>query len=767
MNDKLSARRFTVSGVVQGVGFRPFVYNLASRHGLTGTVANTDQGVLIHAEGRDDCLRLFKADLLQTAPPISRISAVSEQATPAVHYRTFTIVQSSSGMEKSVLMSPDIAVCDDCLNELFDPADRRYGYPFINCTNCGPRYTIINDLPYDRDNTSMRCFDLCDHCRSEFEDPINRRFHAQPNACPVCGPVLSVLDSEKRPVAIDDPVRFCAGLIGMGSILAVKGLGGFHLSVDATNEAAVQRLRSRKHRPAKPLALMAGDVHQIREYAVVDRAEKNLLESFRRPIVLLRKKTPNLIAPDVAPGNACFGVMLPYTPLHYLLLRACGRPLVMTSANISDEPIIIDNQDALDRLSGIADFFLVHNRDIAVRSDDSIVFQAAGRERPVRRSRGYAPLPVFLSRPVPPILACGGHLKNTFCLAKEDRAFVSQHIGDLDSLETFDYYRETLAHLERLLDIRPQMVAHDAHPDYVSTAFAKTYEETRGCQTVAVQHHHAHIVAGITENGLTGRVIGLALDGTGYGSDGCVWGGEILIAEAGGFTRAGHLADVPLPGGDVAAREPWRMAAAYLRDAFGEEARRLDLPLMNQIGANKLDLVFRMISQSVNTPLTSSLGRLFDGVAALAGLAQYNAFEGQAAMALEAAAMNAIASSGDNDVYDYDLSGRDVYRLDLPPLIRGVVADIRAGRPKEIISARFHRTVIVMFADVCDRVKKDSGLERVVLSGGVFQNRLLLEGFEKELARRGFAVYSHSRVPTNDGGISLGQAVAAAAMIDG
>jgi hydrogenase maturation protein HypF len=666
-------------------------------------------------------------------------------------------VASSRRDQRGTLISPDVAVCADCLAELFDPANRRFRYPFINCTNCGPRYTIIEDIPYDRPKTSMKAFAMCPQCRAEYDDPLDRRFHAQPNACAACGPSVALRAAGGAPLACNDVIAAAVDLLKAGAIVAVKGLGGYHLAVDAENPAAVARLRRRKHRDDKPFAVMSRDLQTVARYATATPAEAALLSSCQRPIVLLPKTSPHPLAAAIAPGNRWIGVMLPYTPLHHLLLAEGFLALVMTSGNLSAEPIAIANDEALARLGGIADYFLVHNRDIILRSDDSVVRHAAGATRFLRRSRGFVPTPVFLKDPLPPILACGAELKNTVCLTRGDQAFVSQHVGDMENLATFEFFRQTVDHLKRILDISPQVVAHDLHPDYLSTRFA---EDQSGLRRVAVQHHHAHIVSCLAENRAAGPVIGLAFDGTGYGSDGAIWGGEVLVAEAARFRRAAHLAYVPLPGGAAAIRAPWRMALSYLWDAFGDDYRKLDLPLLKARDAARIETVAAMVRRGLNAPPTSSLGRLFDAVAALAGIRYHVTFEGQAAMELEMAAGGAPERP-----YAVGWEEGAIKRIPPAPLVRALVADLLAGVPAAVVSDRFHATLVDLFTRLCAALRLETGIGQVALSGGVFQNLLLFTGLKESLQSQGFTVLSHAHVPTNDGGIALGQAVAAAALV--
>jgi hydrogenase maturation protein HypF len=602
----------------------------------------------------------------------------------------------------------------------------------------------------------MRHFSMCPACQAEYDEPTNRRFHAQPNACDDCGPHVSLFDNHQNAIGKQKPIGKAVELLKQGNILAIKGLGGYHLAADAANADAVRRLRRRKIREEKPLAVMSADLATIRGYAAVSSQEEQLLTSIRRPIVLLRKKIPNSISEPVAPCNNYFGVMLPYTPLHYLLLQHDFTALVMTSGNLSDEPIAIDNEDAFNRLAGIADYFLIHDRDIYLRSDDSIVRHIAGAERFIRRSRGFVPIPVFLKKEVPPILACGAELKNTICVTKQDKAFLSQHIGDLENIATYDFFKLTVDHLKRILDINPEIIACDMHPDYLSTQFAA---EQAPIPIIQVQHHHAHVVSCMAEHKLEGDVIGLAFDGTGYGTDGTIWGGEILIADSNEFQRAGHLATVAMPGGAAAIKEPWRMAISYLQHTFGDDFQNLDLPVLGNIDTEKVNILREMISKQVNSPLTSSLGRLFDGVAAICGIRQQVNFEGQAAMEFEM-----LAADSTNQMYDYQWEPGQSYRLQTAPIIEGVVADIQSRVPIAKISAKFHRTLIRLFAEFCVFIRRENDLNRIVLSGGCFQNATLLSGLIQALHDNKFEVFTHQQVPANDGGISLGQAVVAAAV---
>lgn len=753
------AKKIKVNGIVQGVGFRPFVYQRAKAHHLCGQVSNTSSGVSIHVEGAADDLSAFMQDLENDPPPLAHIVDIDVCEVSVESYKGFTITRSEGSALRSTLISPDVAVCDDCLSELFDPKDRRFGYPFINCTNCGPRYTIIDDIPYDRPKTSMRHFAMCAQCQAEYDDPDDRRFHAQPNACSQCGPGVALYDQHSRPVAVDDPIGHTARLIREGRIVAIKGLGGFHLCVDALNDSAVERLRQRKVREEKPLAVMSPDLETISGYADIGEEERRLLTSIQRPIVLLAKKKPEKLAFSVAPRNHFYGVMLPYTPLHHLLLRQGFTAVVMTSGNLSEEPIAIDNGDAFERLKEIADYFLVHDRDIYLRSDDTIVRWAGEETRQIRRSRGYVPVPVFLKEEMPSVLACGAELKNTVCLTKRNQAFVSQHIGDLENLPTENFFKLTIDHLKRILDIQPEQMVCDLHPDYLSTQWAKSQ---RGTPLHQVQHHHAHVVACMAEHRLDEPVIGLAFDGTGYGPDGTVWGGEVLVADLAGYHRTAHMEQVPMPGSAAAIKAPVRMALAYLNQVYGDAYSDLHLPAIEVLDPDRSGLFVEMCRRRINAPMTSSIGRLFDGVAAIVGLRQTVAFEGQAAMELEM-----IADDSTQERYAFEWQSGEVRRISLAPIIKGVVDDLQIGMPAFVIATKFHNTIIEGCADLCAEISTATRIKKAVLSGGCFQNRLLLEGLISSLGRRGLEVYSHRLVPANDGGISLGQAVVAGAIAAG
>jgi len=757
--------RVSVQGVVQGVGFRPFVYGLALRLGLRGFVLNDSAGVTIEVEGAPRALDDFRSALMEEAPPLARVTNIDWEHVPPVGDSAFAIAHSRPGSKRYALVSPDTSTCDDCLHELLEPDDRRYGYPFTNCTNCGPRFTIVQDVPYDRVMTTMGAFTMCRECRAEYDDPLNRRFHAQPNACPVCGPQVRLLDKDWSVISVEDAISDTARRLSEGAIIAVKGIGGYHLACDALNAEAVARLRARKHREAKPFALMAPDLETAAGLCEVSDEEAGLLQSRRRPIVLLKQRFPSPVAPDLAPGYNTLGIMLPYTPLHHLLLRSFAAieghdgtaALVMTSGNRSDEPIAYKDEDARERLASIADFTLTHNRDIHIRCDDSIARIAAGGEQIFRRSRGHAPEPLSLPIAAPlPILATGGHLKNTFCLVKGQQAFVSHHIGDMENLEVLTSFREGIEHYSRLFDIQPQAVAYDLHPEYMATKYALDIDVPH---KVGVQHHHAHIASVIAEHSLEGPVIGVAADGTGYGTDGAIWGCEIMVADLLGFERVAHLQYVPLPGGEQAVRQPWRMAAVYLERAFGQDFLTLDIPFVRGLNQASWRPLTQMIAKGINAPLTSSLGRLFDAVAALLGVGQVALYEGQAAIEMEMQAEPA------EQAYPFDITGESLAQLDVTPMFKAIVEEIRRGVPTPRIAGNFHRTVAEMLAASCVKARTDSGLERVALSGGVFQNKLLLEQMAHRLEDLGFQVYVNHRVPPNDGGLSYGQAAVATAQM--
>jgi len=765
-----AGRRVHVSGVVQGVGFRPFIYGLAQRHGLTGWVRNTSAGVEIEAAGELSALDAFTRAIATEAPPLSRVEQISAQPIAPDGWTRFEIRASAGVAGAYQPISPDVATCDECLAEVRDPHNRRYRYAFTNCTHCGPRFTIIQDIPYDRPQTTMAPFAMCPDCQREYDDPADRRFHAQPNACPVCGPRLTLAPSpgQPRPAEWDalpgDEIEAARALLKSGQILAIKGIGGFHLACDATNPQAVRTLRTRKGRAAKPLAVMVPDLDAARELCTITPAAEQALTARERPIVLLplRSDAP-LAAEDVAPGLRELGVMLPYSPLHHLLLeRAPGFPraLVMTSGNYSEEPIATDNGDALARLGPLADAFLLHDRAIYIRCDDSVVRARPDGVAPLRRSRGYAPYPVPLPFAVPPLLAAGAELKNTFCLARDDRAFVSQHIGDLANYEALVSYRHSVEHMQRLFRVTPELIAHDAHPDYMATRDALARAGAAGLPHVAVQHHHAHLASVLAEHKIPPGepAIGVIFDGTGLGPDGAIWGGEILIGGYDGYRRFAHLRYVPLPGGDAATLRPYRAALAHLWAAgLPWDA---DLRPVGAAGEAERAVIRQQLERGINAPSTSSMGRLFDAAAALAGVLQTVTYEAQAAIWLEAQADPAEPGSYPFEIVTPRTSGAP-YQLDPALTLRAIRDDVRAGATTGEIAARFHHSLAEMIRQICLIARSSSGIETVALSGGVFQNSALHGLAVARLEEAGFRVLAHELVPSNDGGLALGQAAIA------
>ena len=762
--DNLTLARVQIQGVVQGVGFRPFVHRLASRYGLTGWVRNTSGSVEIEAEGDEMILRSFLSCVRCEAPPRARIDSFEASFDLPKGHAGFDILPSRHEAGISQLISPDIAICEDCRNEVLDPADRRYRYPFINCTNCGPRFTIIEDVPYDRPRTSMRPFGMCKPCQCEYDDTHDRRFHAQPNACAQCGPRLWLEDGQGRARSDDHVLSAAVGLLLDGRILAIKGLGGFHLVCDATKEEPVSLLRKRKRRPSKPFAVMLKDIQSAREHCVLTPAEESLLSSPESPIVLLRwRQDTSFISTIVAPNQRFLGVMLPYTPLHCLLLEEADRPLVMTSGNLSGEPLAKENAEAAKRLGSIADEFLLHDREILRRCDDSVSAVVEQSPQIIRRARGYAPDPIPLSFMASQVLGCGADLKNTFCLTNKDRAFVSPHIGDMECEETLRHFAEMIAEYRRLFCLDPEVVAYDMHPDYATTTFAIELASKEGLRSVPVQHHHAHIASCLADNRIEEPVIGVAFDGTGYGPDDTIWGGEFLIADCTSFERVGHFEPVPMPGGEAAIKRPYRMALGYLHSLLGQDTDLQGLPL-DTIDPAERKLIGQQIEKGLNAPLTSSAGRLFDAVAALIGVRSVVDYEGQAAIELE---MVAADNVGDLGSYPFSLEARDErLMIRLSELLAAIVRDVRIGVALSTISGRFHITVAQAICAVCKRVSEDRGIKRVALTGGVFQNRLLLRLVTAALRRESFEVLIHRNVPCNDGGISLGQAVIASCCTD-
>ena len=742
-----------VQGTVQGVGFRPYVYALARRLGLGGRVGNDARGVFIEAEGEPAMVAAFLDALPAEAPPLAILESMESEVVPAIGTTAFSIVASDTSGSPDVLVSADIATCSDCLRELFDPADRRYRYPFTNCTNCGPRFTIIRNVPYDRPATTMAGFALCADCDREYHDPGDRRFHAQPVCCPACGPRLRLTRADGGEIE-GDPVERTVELLRAGRILAIKGLGGYHLAVDAADEAAAGRLRRRKHREDRPFAVMVPSLEAARRLCELGPAEEAVLTGSAGPIVVLPRHPKAAVAASVAPGQRWLGLMLPYTPLHHLLAAEHAAPFVLTSGNVSDEPITYRDDDATLRLAGIADAFLGHDRPIHRRVDDSVVRVIGGRPVPTRRSRGYVPSPVLLHRPFPRhVLACGAELKNTFCLAKGRHAFVSHHIGDLENYETLRSYTEGIEAFRALFAVDPEVVVHDLHPEYLSTKYAVDLE---GVEILGVQHHHAHLASCLADNGVDGPVIGVAFDGLGFGTDATLWGGEVLVADLCDYQRVGQFEAVPMPGGAAAIREPWRMAAAYLDMAFaGRTPEHLDVVRRNE---RRWADVLAAARAGINAPRTSSVGRLFDAVAAVAGVRDAVNYEGQAAIELEQR-----ADLSEKGSYPIAVGDGAVLLVRGADLVRAVVDDLGAGASIPTVSGRFHNTLTRVIVEFCARVRGRTGLGSVALSGGVFQNVLLVERTAAGLVAEGFEVLTHSRVPTNDGGISLGQAAVAGA----
>lgn len=752
-----------IQGIVQGVGFRPFVYRLASELNLKGWIVNSTQGVTIEIEGPQTVLEQFQERLQKEKPYHALIQTIETTQCEPVGFKDFSIRSSDQSGEKTTLLLPDIATCPDCLNDIFDPSNRRYLYPFTNCTNCGPRFTIIHDLPYDRAQTSMKSFEMCPQCREEYTDPTNRRFHAQPNACPQCGPELTLWDKAgnvmtRHHQAILQTIRW----ILEGKILAIKGLGGFHLMVDARNESAIQELRKRKHREEKPFALMFPSIEMIETYCTVSEPERKHLQSPEAPIVLLDIKdhaTENVLASSIAPGNPSLGCMLPYTPLHHILMRELNIPIVATSGNLSDEPICIDENEALERLSTIADYFLVHNRPIVRHADDSVIRIIDGERLTLRRARGYAPYPVYNQESLTPLLAVGGHLKNTVTITHGHNFFISQHIGDLETRQSCDAFLEVSHSLQAMYEIEPQRIACDLHPDYWSTHFA----QKQGIELIPIQHHFAHVAACMAEHALHGPVLGVSWDGTGFGTDNAIWGGEFLLATLTDFERVAHFRYFPLPTGDKAVKEPRRTALGLLYELYGDDVSNIDsVPTLRAFEKNELNLMLSILSKRINSPLVGSVGRLFDAVASLIGLRQRVAFEGQGAMELEFASQPNLTDR----IYPYtidikgniaDFTQTNPWIIDWKPMIEAILNDVKQKQSTALISTTFHNTLVEIIVDIARKINQ----ETIVVTGGCFQNRFLTSLALKRLQTEGFKPYRHKLIPPNDGGISLGQAVIA------
>jgi hydrogenase maturation protein HypF len=738
-----------VKGLVQGVGFRPFIYRLANEYKINGWVRNTNENVIICINSDEGTLRKFIGDIAKKAPPATEVVSIEYQTAEPQECSDFSIIRSRDVSDEITEISPDIAVCEDCLNDM-NSQEHRIDYPLINCTNCGPRFTIIRDLPYDRAKTTMAGFAMCEKCKSEYEDPGDRRFHAQPVACNDCGPEYELIIKENHIQGISNIINKTAYLIDNGKIVAMKGQGGFHLACDALNEEAVARIRKSKFREGKPFAVMFRDAEAVKEYAFLGSSEEKELKSWRRPIVIL--KTKKSLAFSVNAGLNTIGCMLPYMPFHYQLFKHLKTPvIVLTSGNLSDEPIIINKEKAINVLDPVTDAILDYNREIYNRTDDSLLMIVNDIPRLLRRSRGYVPKPVRLVLDVDGILATGAELVNCFCLGRRRDAILSQHIGDLKNYETYAFYTESIDHFQKLFRLKPELIVHDMHPDYLSTRYAVG----TGIRRIAVQHHHAHIVSAMAEHGLDEKVIGVSFDGTGLGDDGNIWGSEFLVCDLADYTRYTHFEYKKMPGGDAVTNEPWRMAVSYLYSIMGEEFISMNLPFLGNIGNENLKIVIQMLKDNLNTPLTSGAGRLFDAVAALLNVCVQSAFHAEAPMRLESA-----ITEGIKDSYPFN----NEYYIVFNETFRGIIDDLKKGVPEGIISAKFHNTIITVVETTVQKIRQETGLNKVILSGGTFQNRYLLCKLESSLRNAGFNVYAHSRIPSNDGGIALGQLVIASAI---
>ena len=756
-----------IRGTVQGVGFRPFIYNLACRLGLSGSVCNTGDGVVIHISCSVDRVASFVELIQSEAPVLSRITSIeSHPAEVEICEGSFQITKSSGSSSSDASIPPDIALCDDCLRELQTETDPRFQYPFINCTNCGPRFTIVEKIPYDRKYTSMKTFPMCKACQQDYDDPANRRFHAQPNACGICGPEVSWHKSSGEKITTESPLAMTAVALSENSIVAIRGLGGFHLSCNACSKEAVSLLRKRKTRPDKPLAIMVPDIETARTLCHINQREESTLTSIAHPIVLLRKKDNNGLAENLAPRINELGVMIAYTPLHHLLFQQdnCPTALVMTSGNSSGTPICIANEEALEKLDHLADYFLLHNRDIVTRIDDSVTRVTGKNDLVLRRARGYVPTPIQTKFTLPPSIGCGGGLKSTFCLGKKNSLFTSQHIGDLFNLESYDFYTESIEHLKDIFQIEPEIAICDMHPDYMSTRYAQEL----GLPLYRVQHHHAHATAVMVEHGLTDPVLAVILDGTGYGTDGTIWGGEILKVDLLDFERLGHLSHLPLPGGDVAATEPWRLGLAALYQLGGRESVEKYLPAqLLQIPETKRNIVLSMLENNFNSPVTSSCGRLFDAVASLLGICQKMSYEGQAAIELEDQARRSLRSNWktelqllDLPIQSFLLDGKEKrWEISSTELIKTVLHEIKRGSKPSDISLKFHFLLIKSITELVLIFCANTQLNQVVLSGGCMQNAIILEGLQHCLTEHNIQVFTGENIPINDGGISLGQTI--------
>jgi hydrogenase maturation protein HypF len=764
---KIMRDKIVIQGIVQGVGFRPFIYKLASAHNIAGSIINNEEGVLIEAEGLFSDVKNFEKAILQEAPTLSYIEQFAISTLPVKGDTEFVIQKSVVSMSHNVYISPDVSTCHACLEEMNQPQHRRYQYSFNNCTNCGPRFTITQNIPYDRKNTTMSTFQMCNACQDEYLNPENRRFHAQPISCYHCGPEFTVVDSSKNEIASNSPIKYIRTQLKIGKIVAIKGIGGFHICCVANHSDVVQELRNRKHRDQKPFALMMKNISVVKEFCKVNMAEENLLTGIQSPIVLLEKKPQMSLPSELSSDHHRLGVMLPYTPLHHLLFQDGLDVLVMTSGNISGEPIHYKNKDAMKGLEEIVDVYLFHNRDIYIRTDDSVTSVFKNKEYLIRRSRGYVPMPLQLpiigssqtqDQPEPIILACGSELKNTFTITKKRSAFISHHIGDLENFETLVSYEEGIEHFKKILKVEPSTIVCDKHPDYLSSKYA----HDQNLPLIEVQHHHAHMASCMAENKLNEPVIGIVLDGTGYGDDHHIWGGEVFTGSYEHFERQAHLDYVAMPGGSAAIKEPWRMALSHLYHLYGEDILQDGFPLLRQIDSNKKQFALKMISSNYNSPLTSSAGRLFDAISSLLGLCQRIEYEGQAAIRLEKSVNPSIT-----DVYP---TGQLIQRerfpivVNITKLFEFICEDVIQSVSMDVVAAKFHNTFAKIFVEVCDTLRTKHDIQKVVLSGGVFQNFTLLYQLSEQLNEQGFFVFTHSKVPTNDGGISYGQAAIAHAI---
>jgi len=746
-----------VEGIVQGVGFRPFVYNQAVSLNLRGWISNNSEGVHIDVEGQEGKLNKFIYNLKHKHPSLARVENIVIEEKESINYKTFEIRESERKDKKITLISPDVATCEECIEDITDPSNKRYKYPFTNCTNCGPRFSIIKYTPYDRDKTTMKKFKMCGDCNGEYTNPTNRRFHAQPNACKDCGPHIWIEDSTRTKIEVEDVIDWTRQKLKEGKIFAIKGLGGFHLVCDATNEEAVKTLRFRKKRPHKPLAVMVKDIKTVERYCYVNMEEERILSGIRKPIVILDQTNSYNLPQYVAPDQKTLGVMLPYTPLHHLLFEDEIEALIMTSANVHGLPLEYKNESAVEKLGHIVDYFLQHNRDIYVPIDDSVVKVVDNEVRMIRRARGYAPEPIKKEN-IKEILACGSNMKNTFCVAKENFLFLSQHNGDLENVETIEHYKNNIEHYKNIFYFTPKYIACDMHPNYVSSEYAYNSNLPR----IEVQHHHAHIVSCLAENNINEKVIGIAYDGTGYGIDGKIWGGEFLLCDNKEFIRLGHLNYVKMPGGEMAVKEPWRMAVSYIYRMFKcgkydeySTKEQLEQILLKLYGEKAINLI-SIIEADVNCPETSSMGRFFDAAASLIGIRDNITYEGQAAIELET-----IASMECEEYYDYDIAIGNSYIVEPEKIINGIIKDKMSGVKRNIISSKFHNTIIKFSVNTCKLIRKDIGVNEVALSGGVFQNSYLLRSLTKELKNEEFVVYTNKLIPTNDGGVALGQLIIA------